>query len=62
MLSIEDTDAYKSHNNKTVWYTQLWNRLIECLPGWEVGIQTFTMGPGDSMIQTDYTPTWPVSD
>jgi hypothetical protein len=39
-------DTYKTENTdtyKTERYTPLRNRLTECLPGWEVGIRTFTV-------------------
>ena len=38
-LAHQNTDTYKTEQ-----YTPLRNRLTECLPGWEVGIQTFTGG------------------
>ena len=38
-LALQNTDTYKTER-----YTPLRNRLTECLPGWEVGIQTFTVG------------------
>ncbi len=39
VLALQNTDTYK-----TKQYTPLRNLLTECLPGWEVGIQTFTVG------------------
>jgi hypothetical protein len=45
-LTLQNTDTYK-----TEWYTPLGNRLTECLPGREVGIQTFTVG-----IRGSYDP------
>ena len=41
-LAFQNTDTYKTER-----YTPLRNLLTECLSGWEVGIQTFTVGvPG----------------
>ncbi len=45
-LALQNTDTYK-----TELYTPLRNRLTECLPGWEVGIQTFSVG-----IRGSYDP------
>ena len=45
-LALQNTDTYKTER-----YPPLRNRLTECLPGWEVGIQTFTVG-----IRGSYDP------